>query len=63
MKQLDDNYGKHAYAKHITNFVRKRLYYDQIDNLELTNWQEPDIALMNDDHVEAFIARCIEEEK
>ena len=62
MKELDDRYGRHTYAKHITDFVRHRLYLDDIENLELTNRQKPDIKLMNDDDVKEWVERCLDDE-
>ena len=61
MKELDDRYGRQTYTKHILEFVRTRLYEDEIENLELTNRQKPDIKLMTEADVEEWVERCVDD--
>jgi len=61
MKEVDDKLGKRTYIKHITEFVRNRLYFDVMKNLELSTIQAPDIKLMTDKDVEDYTERCLDE--
>ena len=61
MKEVDDELGKKTYIKHITEFVRNRLYFDVMENLEFNTIQIPDIKLMTDKDVEDYTQRCLDE--
>jgi len=61
MKLLDDKYSNKTYTKHILEYIRNKLYFDEVENLELSNRQEPDIKLMEDADVEKWVDRCLYE--
>jgi len=58
---LDDKYSNKTYTKHILEYIRNKLYFDEVENLELSNRQEPDIKLMEDADVEKWVDRCLYE--
>lgn len=61
MKEIDDVLGERTYIKHITDFVRIRLYFDELENVEFKTIQAPDVELMTDEDVEDYTERCLYE--
>ena len=61
-KEVDNRYGRRTYAKHILDWIFRRVGSVEVDELDVEYIGEPTAVLMTHGDVQEFIDRCVKDE-